>query len=58
MNGFLDLMAQVDAEQCQAASISTSKFKGSCEVRNLECTIKYVVRGFCSCPGKAKRPLL
>jgi len=34
VNGFLDLMAQVDEQQCQEALVSISKFKGSCEVKN------------------------
>jgi hypothetical protein len=58
VKGFLDLMAQVDVEQCQEASVSTSKFKGSCEVKNLECTINYDARGFGSSRGKARGPLL
>lgn len=39
MKGFLDFMAQIDAEQCQEAPISTSKFKMSRKVKNLECMI-------------------
>jgi len=41
VDGFLDLMAPVDAEQRLEASIFTSKSKGSREVKNLECTINY-----------------
>jgi hypothetical protein len=35
VEGFLNLMAQVDAEQRLEASVSSSKFKGSREVKNL-----------------------
>jgi len=38
---FLDFMAQVDAKQRQEALVSTSKFKGSREGKNLKCTINY-----------------
>jgi hypothetical protein len=51
-------MAQVDAEQRQEASVSTSKFKGSHEVKNLECTIQYHVRDFGFSRSKARGPLL
>jgi hypothetical protein len=40
------------------ATVSTSKFKGSCEVKNLECSINYDARGFCSSWGKARGPLM
>jgi len=51
-------MAQIDQEQRQEFSVSTSKFKGSREVKNLECSINYDVRGFSSSWGKARGPLL
>jgi hypothetical protein len=51
-------MAQVDVEQRLEALVSTSKFKGSHEVKNLECTIKYDVGGSSSSWGKARGPLL
>jgi hypothetical protein len=35
VEGFLNLMAQVDAEQRLEALVSSSKFKGSREVKNL-----------------------
>jgi hypothetical protein len=38
------------------ASVSSSKFKGSREVKNLECSINYDARGLGSSRGKAKRP--
>jgi hypothetical protein len=41
VKGFLDFMTQVDAEQRQEAPVSTSKFKKSRGVNNLECTINY-----------------
>jgi hypothetical protein len=46
VKGFLDFMAQVDAEQRQEAPVSTFKFKGSREVKNLECTINFEDKGF------------
>jgi len=58
VKGFLDFMAQVDSEQCQEALVSTSMFKGSHKVKNLECTINYDARDFCSSWGKARRPLV
>jgi hypothetical protein len=58
VKGFLDFMAQVDAEQHQEAPVSTSKFKGSREVKTLECTINYDARGFGSSRGKARGPLI
>lgn len=58
MKGFLDFMAQIDAEQHQGPPVSTSKFKGSHEVENLECTINYKARGFGSSRGKARGPLM
>jgi hypothetical protein len=42
----------------QEAAVSTSKFKGSREVKNLECTINYDARGFGSSRGKARGPLM
>jgi hypothetical protein len=54
VDGFLDLMAPVDAEQRLEASIFTSKSKGSREVKNLECTINYDARGSSSSRGKAR----
>jgi hypothetical protein len=55
---FLDFMAQVDVEQCQEAPVSTSKFKGSCEVKNLECRINYDARDFGFSWGKARGLLM
>jgi hypothetical protein len=57
VKGFLDFMAQVTVEQRQEAPVSTSKFKRSREVKNLECTINYDARGFGSSRGKARGPL-
>jgi hypothetical protein len=56
VKGFLDFMTLIDAEHRLEASISASKFKGSREVKNLECSINYDARGFGSSRGKAKRP--
>jgi hypothetical protein len=58
VKGFLDFMDQIDAEQRQEAPVSTSKFKGSHEVKNLECTINYDTKGFGSSRGKARWPLM
>jgi hypothetical protein len=58
VKGFLDFMAQIDAEQCQEAPVSTSKFIMSREVKNLECTINYDARGFGFSQGKARGPLM
>jgi hypothetical protein len=49
-------MTLIDAEHRLEASVSASKFKGSREVKNLECSINYDARGFGSSRGKAKRP--
>jgi hypothetical protein len=56
VKGFLDFMTLIDAEHRLEASVSASKFKGSHEVKNLECSINYDARGFGSSRGKAKRP--
>jgi hypothetical protein len=56
VKGFLDFMTRIDAEHRLEASISSSKFKGSREVKNLECSINYDARSLCSSRGKAKRP--
>lgn len=56
VKGFLDFMTCVDAEHRLEASVSSSKFKGSREVKNLECSINYDARGLGSSRGKAKRP--
>jgi hypothetical protein len=53
---FLDFMALIDEEHRQEALISTSKFKGSHEAKNLECSINYDARGFGSSRGRAIRP--
>jgi hypothetical protein len=53
---FLDFMALIDAEHRLEASVSTLKFKGCREVKNL--TINYDVRGFGSSRGKARVPLM
>jgi hypothetical protein len=58
VKGFLDFMAQIDAEQRQGPPVSTSKFKGSREVENLEYTINYEAKGFGSSQGKARGPLM
>jgi hypothetical protein len=58
VKGFLHFMAKIDAEQCQEAPVSTSKFKGSREVKNLGCTINYDARVFGSSRGKARGPLM
>jgi hypothetical protein len=58
VKGFLDFMAQVDAEQRQEGPVSTFKFKGSREVKNLECTINYDARGFGFSRSKARGPLM
>jgi hypothetical protein len=36
VNGFLDLLAQIDVAQHQEVSVSIPKFKESREVKNLE----------------------
>jgi hypothetical protein len=56
--GFWDLMSKIDEEQLQEFLVSTPKFKGSREVKNLECSINYDVRSFGSSQGKAREPLL
>jgi hypothetical protein len=56
VKGFLDFMTLIDAEHRLKAPVSSSKFKGSCEVKNLECSINYDAIGFGSSRGKAKRP--
>jgi hypothetical protein len=56
VKGFLDFMTRIDAEHRLEASVSSSKFKGSREVKNLECSINYDARGLGSSRGKAKRP--
>jgi hypothetical protein len=58
VKGFRDFMSQIDEEQRQESSISTSKFRRSRDVKNLECSINYDVRGFGSSRGKARGPLL
>jgi len=55
---FWNLMSKIDEEQLQEFSGSTPKFKGSRDVKNLECLINYDVRGFGSSQGKAREPLL
>jgi len=55
---FLDFMALIDAEHRVEALVSTPKFKGCREVKNLECTINYDARGFGSSRGKARGPLM
>jgi hypothetical protein len=56
VNGFLDFMTLIDAKHRLEALVSSSKFKGSREAKNLECSINYDARGFGSSRGKAKRP--
>jgi hypothetical protein len=56
VNGFLDFMTLIDGGHCLEAPDSSYKFKGSREVKNLECSINYDARGFGSSQGKAKRP--
>jgi hypothetical protein len=56
VKGFVDFMTLIDAEHRLEALVSSSKFKGSREVKNLECSINYDARGFGSSRGKAKRP--
>jgi len=56
VKGFLDFMTLIDAEHRLEAPVSSCKFKGGCEVKNLECSINYDARGFGSSRGKAKRP--
>jgi hypothetical protein len=51
-------MPKIDGEHRQEFSISTPKFKGSREVKNLECSINYDVMDFGSSQGKARGPLL
>jgi predicted esterase len=51
-------MSKIDDEQRQEFSVSTAKFKGSIEVKNLEYSINYNVRGFGFSQGKARGPLL
>jgi hypothetical protein len=55
---FLDFMALFDAEHHLEAPVSTLKFKGCREVKNLECTINYDARGFGSSQDKARGPLI
>jgi len=45
VKGFVDFMTLIDTEHRLEASISSSKFKGSREVKNLECSINYDARG-------------
>jgi hypothetical protein len=56
VKGFVDFMTLINAEHRLEASVSSSKFKGSREVKNLKCSINYDARGFGSSRGKAKRP--
>jgi hypothetical protein len=49
-------MTLIDAEHRLEAPVSSSKFKGSCEIKNIECLINYDAKGFGSSRGKAKRP--
>jgi hypothetical protein len=42
---FLDFMALIDEEHRREAPVSTSKFKGSREVKNLKCSINYDASG-------------
>jgi hypothetical protein len=56
VKAFLDFMALIDEEHRREAPISYSKFKGSREVKNLECSINYGARGFGYSRGKAIRP--
>jgi hypothetical protein len=56
--GFWDLMSKIDEEHLQEFSISTPKCNGRREVKNLECSINYDVRGFGSSRVKAREPLL
>jgi hypothetical protein len=51
-------LALFDAEHRLEAPVSTPKFKGCREVKNLECTINYEVRSFGSSRGKARGPLM
>jgi len=53
---FLDFMTLIDEEHRWEAPVSTSKFKGSREVKNLECSINCDAKGFGFSRGKAKRP--
>jgi len=54
----LDLLAQVNEAKRQEVSVSTLKFKGSREVKNLECSINYDARGFGFSRGKGKSALV
>jgi hypothetical protein len=56
VKGFLDFMTLIDEENRLKASVSSSNFKGSREVKNLGCLINYDARGCGSSRGKAKRP--
>lgn len=56
VKGFLDFMTLIDAGHRLKAPVSSYKFKGSREVKNLECSINYDARGFGSSRGKAKQP--
>lgn len=56
MKDLLDFIALIDEEHRQEAPISTSKFKMSREVKNLECSINYDARDFGSSRGMAIRP--
>jgi hypothetical protein len=58
VKGFLDFMTLIDAEYHLEASVSSSKFKGNREVKNLECSINYDARGCGSSRGKAKQPIV
>jgi hypothetical protein len=55
--GFLDFLTLVDEGQRQAVSISSSKPKGRRDLKNLECSINFDVRGVGSSRGKVKRAL-
>jgi hypothetical protein len=57
VNNFLDFMAFIDEEHHLEAPVSTSKFKESREVTNLEYSINYDAKGFGSSRGKARVPL-
>jgi len=53
---FVDFMTLIVVEHRLEASVSSSKFKGSREVKNLECSINYDAGGFGFSRGKAKQP--
>jgi len=58
VKGFLELLAQVDEEQHQEVLVSTPKFKGSREVKNLECLINLMLGVLVLAGAKARVPLL